>query len=88
MEGTTRRDFVYSPDGTLLAIEEPISPSLLPDPVRRSLSINYPDYRIVAAERHRKGTAVEYRAVIRRGKKRLEVLFDKGGNILKSTRPQ
>lgn len=89
MEGKKHRDFVYAEDGTLLQTEEPISPARLPDSVKQTLSEQFPDYRIISAERLTgKGMPVEYGVVIRRGKKRLEVRFDKGGNVLEASRPQ
>jgi hypothetical protein len=89
MEGSRRRDFVYTEDGALLETEEPLPPGRLPDPVKQALSAQFPDYRIISAEKlTRKGAPVEYGVVIRKGKKRLEVRCDKSGNVLETSRPQ
>ena len=88
IEGKKQRDFVYSADGTLLDTEERIPPARLPDPVKRALSRDYPDHRIISAERHTGADSVDYGVVLRKGKRRIEVRFDKSGNVRGVTRPQ
>jgi predicted ATP-binding protein involved in virulence len=87
MDGQTRRDLIYSTDGTALEIEERISPSDLPDSVKQAIDKEYPKSKIKSAERLTKGTSIEYEVVIKRGKKSLEVVFDESGKVSKATKP-
>ena len=65
VEDGKARDFMYAADGTVLEIEEELSPADLPAPVMASLKKLYPKATIAVAERLTRGTAVQYELQIK-----------------------
>lgn len=85
VEGTTRRDVLYNPDGTVAEIEESISVSDLPAAASAALHTNYPRAVITKAERITRGDIVEYEAHGKIGKKSVSMEFDARGIPLKKS---
>lgn len=82
-DGTTNRDLIYNPDGSVVSIEETISFDVLPQPVRDALEKSYPKMRPEKCEKLTKGTVVHYEVVMKHGKKTMELLYDENGTLVK-----
>ena len=54
------RDLVYTPDGTIVEIEEEVPSAQLPAPVTAAVKAQYPSARIVKGERVTRGATVTY----------------------------
>jgi len=54
------RDLVYTPDGTVVEIEEEVPSAQLPAPVTAAVKAQYPSARIVKGERVTRGATVTY----------------------------
>jgi hypothetical protein len=59
------RDLVYSPDGTVVEIEEQIAPASLPAAVTDAIKVKYPKAAITKAEKLMKGTALTYEMALK-----------------------
>jgi hypothetical protein len=59
-DGGLRRDLLYSPDGTVVEIEEEVPSAQLPEPVTAAVKARYPAARVVKAERVTRGAKVSY----------------------------
>lgn len=82
IEGKTHRDLLYTPDGSLAEIEEGVSLSDLPDPVKATVKREFPSGRISLAEKTTKGTAVSYELRVSTEKKRMTVTVAPDGKLL------
>jgi hypothetical protein len=82
MEGKTHRDILYAADGTVLAIEEGMAVSDLPEEVRAAVKREYPKGSIASAEKLTKGEATEYEVILKHGKTKTEVRLDPSGKVL------
>lgn len=82
VEGTTTRDLLYLPDGTIVEIEEGIAMADLPTPVKEAIVAKYPKGRVDKAERTTRGPAVSYEMRISFSGKSIEVSFDPAGKLL------
>jgi hypothetical protein len=83
MDGAQARDIIYAADGTVIEIEESITPASLPTSVAQALSTRFPNAPIKKAEKLIRGAVVEYEVVITLGKQHKEVIVDEKGKILK-----
>jgi len=81
-EGTTTRDVLYNPDGTVAEIEESIAATGLPAEVQQAMKEKFPKAAITKAERTTAGDKVSYEIVARQGKKRVTIEFDSSGKVL------
>jgi uncharacterized membrane protein YkoI len=81
-EGTTTRDVLYNPDGTVAEIEESLAATDLPAEVRQAMKEKYPKAVITKAEKTTAGDKVSYEIVARQGKKRVTIEFDSSGKVL------
>jgi len=81
-EGTTTRDVLYNPDGTVAEIEESIAGTDLPAEVQQAMKEKYPKAVITKAEKTTAGDKVSYEIVARQGKKRVTIEFDSSGKVL------
>jgi hypothetical protein len=54
------RDLLYTPDGTVVEIEEEVPSAQLPEPVTAAVKTRYPSARIVKGEKVTRGTTVTY----------------------------
>jgi hypothetical protein len=54
------RDLLYTPDGSVLEVEEEVPSAQLPAPVTAAVKAQYPSARIVKGERVTRGASVSY----------------------------
>ena len=81
-EGTTTRDVLYNPDGTVAETEESIAATDLPVEVQQALKEKFPKAVITKVEKTTAGDKVSYEIVARQGKKRVTIEFDSSGKVL------
>jgi uncharacterized membrane protein YkoI len=81
-EGTTTRDVLYNPDGTVAEIEESIAATDLPAEIQQAIKGKYPKAVITRAEKTTAGDKVSYEVVARQGKKRITLEVDASGKVL------
>ena len=82
MDGKTRRDILYSPDGKTAEIEEMIASSALPGEVKSSIEKGYHKSVIDKAEKVIRGEQVTYEVHLTVGKKKMDVALSPSGKIL------
>src|SRR5216683_1857679 len=68
-EGTTTRDVLYNPDGTVAEIEESIAATDLPAAAQEAIHKKYPKAVISLAEKTIAGDKVGYEVAARQGKR-------------------
>jgi len=85
-EGTTRRDVLYNPDGTVAEIEESIDPNKLPSAALQAIKQKYPRAVITLAERTTVGDKVTYEVSAREGRKRFTMEFDSDGKVIQKNK--
>jgi len=83
-EGTTARDILYHPDGTVAEIEESIAATDLPANAQEAIHQKYPKAVISLAEKTTVGDKVGYEVSARQGKQRISMEFDASGKVLSS----
>ena len=83
IEGTTTRDILYNPDGTVAEIEESIAVSDLPADAQEAMHATYPSSVIIKAEKITRGDVTGYEAHAKQGKKYVSMEFDASGKPLK-----
>jgi len=84
LDGTVKRDLLYTADGKVSEIEETISAESLPDAVKKAIAAAYPKGKIEKAEiTTREGTA-SYEAKVKSEQKMYEVVVDAQGKIVKT----
>ena len=83
-EGTTQRDVLYNPDGTVAEIEESIAATDLPAAAQEAFRQKYPKAVISLAEKTTAGDKVTYEVAARQGRKRISMEFDTAGKVLHS----
>ncbi len=81
-EGTTRRDVLYNPDGTLAEVEESIDANTLPPAALQAIKQKHPRAVITLAEKTMVGDKVTYEVSAREGRKRFSMEFDSDGKVL------
>ena len=79
IEKSTHRDLIYSATGEILEIEESLSPSALPGPVKVAVDGLYPKAKISKAEVVTKGTSTVYEAIVNVKGKSITLLFRENG---------
>ena len=84
LEGTTHRDVLYNPDGTVAEIEESIAATDLPAAAQEAIHQKYPRAVISLAEKTTAGDRVGYEVSARQGRKRISMEFDAAGKVLSS----
>ena len=80
-EGSTARDLLYNPDGSIAEIEETVAASDLPSSVQDVIRAKYAGAVITKAEKTTAGQTVSYEVIARKGKKRFTLEFDSDGNL-------
>lgn len=78
-DGTTKRDLLYHPDGTVAEIEETIADTDLPSAAQDLIHTQYPKAVVLRAEKVTKGDKIEYEVSARQGKRRIGLAFDAEG---------
>ena len=83
-ENGIESEYVFSPDGTLLASGEEIKPSELPPAVAEAISKAHPQAKIKEAKRKLlpDGTVSRFEVELKEGRKEFELEIDPTGNIL------
>jgi hypothetical protein len=85
VEGTTKRDILYKSDGTLVEVEEILTPATVPTEIAKAITADMPKAKIVGGEKTTKGTDVTYEVKITVGKKMGKVVLSADGKIIKKT---
>lgn len=80
-DGTTHRDVLYNPDGTVAEVEESIAAADLPLEAQQAIKQKYPRAVITLAEKTTAGDTVGYEVSLRNGRKRIEMEFDSSGKL-------
>lgn len=83
MEGTQRRDLLYTKAGKVAEIEETLVSNDIPDFVNSSVKEKYPNGEINRAEKVTSGKKISYELVVKSGTQKFEVVLDSKGNIQK-----
>ncbi len=81
VDGKTRRDLLYFPDGKVFEIEEAIAVKDLPNSITKTIKDKYPDGEIHKAEKITRGDIAEYEVLVENGENNLEILLDSKGVI-------
>jgi len=82
-EGTVHRDVTYAADGSLVSVEETLPFDELPEPVRTTISTEYPEAKIARCEKVMKGSTIEFEVLVSSGKQKHELLLSEDGTVLK-----
>lgn len=80
-EGTTSRDILYNPDGTVAELEESVAASDLPADALQAIKQKYPKGVISLAEKTTVGDTVGYEVSVKQGRKRFSMEFDSSGKV-------
>jgi hypothetical protein len=75
------RDLIYSPDGTVVELEEQINPADLPAPVTAALKQLYPKATVTKAEKLMKDGAVQYEMALK-GAAKSTAAFTPDGKLI------
>jgi len=84
IEGATKRDLLYTADGTIAEIEESIEDKDIPETVAKTLKSDYGKYTIEKSEKIMKGSDTRYEFVVKKGKNRSEIVLDGSGKAVKT----
>jgi peroxiredoxin len=84
IDGTTKRDLLFTADGTIAEIEESIEAKDIPEAVAKTLKSEYGKYTIEKSEKVMKGSDTKYEFVVKKGKKRMEIVLDGSGKVVKT----
>ena len=84
VDGKTKRDILYDPDGTAIVIEEALPLSGLPQPVRDALKKEYPKGKVSKAEKIIKDDQTQYEVVVKSGKESRELVYEADGTLAKT----
>ncbi|MBL0128833.1 MAG: PepSY-like domain-containing protein [Flavobacteriales bacterium] len=82
--GGMKYSAVYSTEGKWMETEHKIKVEALPEGVRKSLAVNYPDHKIEGAELSETPDGTVFEVDLEKGKDELEVVFNADGKVLKS----
>ena len=83
MEGTQRRDLLYTKSGKIAEIEETLALNDIPDFVKSSVMKKYPECEINRAEKVSSGKTISYELVVKQRDHKHELVLDSKGNIKK-----
>lgn len=83
VEGTIKRDILYKADGTLVEVEEKLTPATIPTEIAKAVTTDMPKAKIVGGEKTTKGSEVTYEVKIKAGKKTGKVVLSAQGKIIK-----
>lgn len=82
LDGKVHRDLLYTPLGGLIAIEELVPVSSLPEPIRKAIVQKYPKCTMETAERILRGKEVSFEVLLSTPTERWELELDPNGKIL------
>ena len=84
-DGSTGRDVLYHPDGSVAEVEETVAASDLPVAAQDIIHTKYPGAVVTKAEKTTEKTAqgdkVGYEVIARQGKRRISLEFDGDGKL-------
>jgi hypothetical protein len=83
VEGTIKRDILYTADGTLVEVEEKLTTENIPAEIVKAVTTDMPKAKIVRGEKTTKGSEVTYEVKIKAGKKTGKVILSADGKIIK-----
>ncbi|MGE5498825.1 MAG: PepSY-like domain-containing protein [Syntrophothermus sp.] len=83
VDGKSKRDLLYLPDGKVAEIEELITEKDLPAAVKESIKKETPKGKITKAEKITKDGNENYELIVKEGKKSTEILLNKDGKVEK-----
>jgi uncharacterized membrane protein YkoI len=83
-DGSTMRDLLYNPDGSVAEIEETIAVSDLPAAAQEVIHSQYPKAVVTKAEKVTQGSKIGYEVSAKQGTKRISLEFDANGKVLKN----
>ena len=84
IDGTTKRDLLYTADGTVAEIEEGIDAKDVPEAVAKTLKSDYGKYTLEKSEKVMHGSDTKYEFVVKKGKNRSEIVLDGSGKVVKT----
>jgi hypothetical protein len=84
IDGAMARDLIYRADGTVVEMEEGLTETDLPQPVRDAVAAKYPQGKILKAEKLTRGTTVSYELQVKAGGRTHEVSLDPAGARVKT----
>ncbi len=84
IDGTTKRDLLFTADGTIAEIEEGIGAKDIPEAVAKTLKSDYGKYTVEKSEKVTHGSDTKYEFVVKKGKHRSEVVLDGFGKVVKT----
>jgi uncharacterized membrane protein YkoI len=82
IEGQTKRDVLFRPDGNIEIVEEEIVKSSIPEAVQSALKSRYPKAEVDVAEKLIKDGAVQYELHLKKAPKK-EIVFTPEGKFVK-----
>jgi hypothetical protein len=83
VEGTIKRDILYTPEGTLVEVEEVLTAEGIPAEIAKAVTTEMPKAKIAGGEKTTKGTEVTYDIKVTVGKKPGKVILSADGKIIK-----
>jgi hypothetical protein len=83
VEGTIKRDILYTPEGTLVEVEEVLTTETIPAEIAKAVTADIPKAKIVGGEKTTKGNDVTFELKIKSGKKTGKVVLSADGKIIK-----
>jgi hypothetical protein len=81
-EGGLGRDLLYTPDGSVVEIEEEVKSAQLPAPVAAAVKAQFPAARIVKGERVTRGATVTYELELAGASRKSVVLTPEGKTVV------
>ena len=76
------RDVFYAANGDVMEIEKAMKASELPATVMAMLTKNYPNAKILAAEKLTRGAVLQYESTINSAGKKVDLVFTDEGKLL------
>ena len=83
MDGTQKRDLLYTKDGKVAEIEEGISLENIPSKIKSSVMKKYPEGKIKNAEKVTSNSKTTFELLVEHNGKKSVVVLDEKGNIQK-----
>jgi hypothetical protein len=83
LEGKTRRDIVFSPEGSVVFLEEVVPFESVPEPVRDAVLKAYPRRAVTLTDKTTRGGTVLYEFQVRERVKRVQLVLDPNGKEVK-----
>jgi len=82
VDGSVRRDILYTEDGSAFEIEESVTPGDLPAAVRKALDAKYPNGDLKKSEKITRGETTQFEILLENNEERVEMVVDASGKIL------